>query len=57
MPDLEWIPEPHTVPVERNRDAYHAQPYTPPAATFFPPLLGRIDETMRERLTDLYGSL
>lgn len=54
MPDLDWIPEPHTVPVELT-PAYHAQPYTPPAPTFFPPLMGRIDETMRERLHDLYG--
>jgi hypothetical protein len=51
-----WEVTPHPVAVELT-DAYHAEPWTPAAPTFFPPLLGRIDEAMRERLHDLYGGI
>lgn len=51
-----WTVEPHQIPVELTHE-YVAEPYTPPAATFFPPIAGRLSETMQTRLRDLYGAV
>lgn len=51
-----WHVDSRPIPAELEPD-YRAETYTGPKPTFFPPLADRLDEVMRQRLTDMYGSI
>lgn len=47
-----WEPTPKTVPIELQRDTFHAEPYVEPAPREWATVADQLEATIRDRLIE-----